>query len=68
MSIQALTDIGICVLDLEQSRAFYCDGLGFSPVTTFATSDPSTATLVDIENVDLHCLFIERDDVRIELM
>ena len=68
MTIQALTHIGICVSDLEQSRAFYCDGLGFKPVTRFETDNPDTATLVDIDNVLLNCLFIERDGVRIELM
>ena len=29
MAIQRLSHIGICVSDLERSRAFYCQGLGF---------------------------------------
>lgn len=68
MNIQALTHIGICVASIEQSRVFYCDGLGFTPVTTFATNADSTATLLEFDKVDLQCLFIERDGVRIELM
>lgn len=68
MTPQALTHIGICVSSLEESRKFYCDGLGFKPVTRFAASGTGTETLVELENVDLHCIFIERDAVRIELM
>lgn len=68
MGIQALTHIGITVSNLERSRAFYCDGLGFAPVTRFATSTAESAKLCEIEGMELECLFIARDGVRIELM
>ena len=68
MGIQALTHIGITVSDLERSAAFYCDGLGFRPVTRFATSMDSSARLCEIPGMELECLFIARDGVRIELM
>lgn len=68
MGIQALTHIGITVASLERSRTFYCDGLGFEPVTRFGANSESSARLCEIENMELECLFIERDGVRIELM
>ena len=68
MGIQALTHIGITVSDLERSATFYCDGLGFTPVTRFETSTDASARLCEIPGMELECLFIERDGVRIELM
>ena len=68
MTIQALTHIGMCVSNLERSRLFYTDLLGFKAVSKLEIADEATATLTEIPGMKLQCVFIERDGIRLELM
>ena len=57
--------IGLCVRDLERSRRFYVDGLGFTEFARFEIDRP-------IAEVDPPChltsFFIEKDGLRVELL
>jgi catechol 2,3-dioxygenase-like lactoylglutathione lyase family enzyme len=66
--IQCIAHVGICVSDLERSRRFYRDALGFKEVARLQTSSPPTRQLLQMKQVDLHALFLERDGLRIELL
>lgn len=68
MAIQCLAHVGICVSDLERSRRFYRDLLGFKETARLRVVGEPSATLLDLPDVDLHALFLERDGVRIELL
>jgi lactoylglutathione lyase len=68
MSIQAICHIGICVRDLEKSRAFYRDVLGFKEVSTLSVDDDTSKKFLELEDLHLRCIFLERDNLRIELM
>ena len=70
MTVTALTHIGICVSDLERSRAFYRDLLGMKEVSKLAIDGGTAATLMEIpeDEFELRCIFLERDGFRIELM
>jgi len=66
--VQNFAHLGICVADPERSLHFYCDLLGFRRLTKLVVSDPGSARLVGLENLELHSYFVERDAVRIELL
>ncbi len=68
MPVRFLSHFGICVSDLERSRRFYRDLLGFRPLSAMQVSDPNSAKLVEIDGLDLHATFLERDGTRIELL
>jgi catechol 2,3-dioxygenase-like lactoylglutathione lyase family enzyme len=68
MAIQCIAHVGICVSDLERSRRFYRDGLGFKEVARLQTSSGPTRQLLQMKDVDLRALFLERDGLRIELL
>ncbi|CAB4759335.1 unannotated protein [freshwater metagenome] len=57
--------LGLCVSDLERSRRFYIDGLGFTEFARFEMERP-------IAEVDLPCsltsYFIQKDGLRVELL
>jgi glyoxylase I family protein len=61
----ATSHIGLCVRDLERSRRFYVDGLGFEEFARFEITRP-------IAEVDPPCdftsFFIQKDGLRIELL
>jgi catechol 2,3-dioxygenase-like lactoylglutathione lyase family enzyme len=65
-SFQSTTShIGLCVSDLERSRRFYVDGLGFTEYARFELDRP-------IAEVDAPCsltsFFIQKDGLRVELL
>ena len=65
-SFQSTTShLGLCVSDLERSRRFYIDGLGFTEFARFEMDRP-------IAEVDLPCsltsYFIQKDGLRVELL
>lgn len=64
--IRATTShIGLCVRDLERSRRFYVDGLGFEEHARFELAQP----LAEMDGpCDLTALFIEKDGLRLELL
>ncbi|MDJ0788551.1 MAG: VOC family protein [Myxococcota bacterium] len=65
---ERLSHIGICVADLPRSRRFYCDGLGFRERARFESSGDATARLLQLDDVALSALYLERDGVCIELL
>ncbi|MEE2663562.1 MAG: VOC family protein [Myxococcota bacterium] len=68
MGILGFTHVGICVSDLERSRRFYQDVFGFAPVSELAIDGGPTEQMMELDDLELRCLFLERDGVRIELM
>jgi glyoxylase I family protein len=68
MTIQYLSHIGLCVSDLEISRRFYCDQLGFTAIHQLDVSGEEADRLLELPDLDLQVLYLERDGVRIELL
>lgn len=65
-SFRATTShLGLCVRDLERSRRFYLDGLGFTEFARFEIQRPIAE--VDAPH-DLTSYFIQKDGLRIELL
>jgi len=63
-----LTHIGICVADLSRSLAFYREGLSFREVGRFSAGDEATDTILEVEDVQVEMVYLERDGFRIELL
>ena len=57
--------IGLCVDDLDRSRRFYVDGLGFAEFARFDLTRPLAE--VDAPH-DFTSFFIQKDGLRIELL
>ena len=68
MTIQRLSHIGICVSNLERSRAFYCQGLGFQEAGELEVEGAPVDTLLALSGTQLHAVYLERDGTRIELL
>jgi catechol 2,3-dioxygenase-like lactoylglutathione lyase family enzyme len=68
MAVLRLSHIGICVSDLDRSVRFYRDLLGFKRVGELEIGGEPTSTLLQIDDVDLHAVYLERDGTRIELL
>lgn len=65
-SFQSTTShIGLCVRDLERSRRFYVDGLGFEEFARFELDRPIAE--VD-EPCSLTSFFVQKDGLRVELL
>ena len=61
----ATSHIGLCVSDLERSRRFYVDGLGFEEFARFELDHP----ISEMDGpCDLTSFFIQKDGLRIELL
>ena len=57
-----------CVADIERSRAFYTDVLGFEVVAEFTFDDAATARVLGLAWCRFTGLFLTRDGMRIELI
>ena len=57
--------IGLCVRDLERSRRFYVEGLGFEEFARFEITRPIAE--VDPPH-DITSFFIQKDGLRLELL
>jgi glyoxylase I family protein len=57
-----------CVADLERSRHFYVDVLGFEVVLEVAFDDAKTARVMGLPRCSFKGLFLKRDGQRIELI
>ena len=57
-----------CVSDIERSRAFYVDVLGFEVVAEFDFDDPATAKVMGVAGAKFKGIFMTRDGMRIELI
>ena len=68
MPIQRLSHIGICVSNLERSRAFYCQGLGFREAGKLEVAGTPVDTLLALSGTQLQAVYLERDGTRIELL
>jgi glyoxylase I family protein len=63
------THVGLCVVDLKRSLAFYRDVLGFSEVARrLRVTDAGAANLLDFPAMDLELVYLERDGIRLELL
>ena len=67
MAVLRVGHIGICVSDMERALAFYCDLLGFRPLTETDVADSLSAQLLRLPEVDQTTVFVERDGVRLAL-
>ncbi len=68
MSILRLTHIGICVSDWERSLRFYRDVLGFKHLSELQLEGEPSSTLLQLSDVALRAIYLERDGTRIELL
>lgn len=68
MAIQRVAHVGICVSDLERSRRFYRDTLGFREVARLESHSAPTRRLLQLPDAELRAAFLERDGLRLELI
>ena len=68
LPLQRLTHVGICVSDLERSRRFYGDLLGFAHEHALDVEGEPSDTLLRLRGTKLHAEYLTRDGVRIELL
>ena len=57
-----------CVSDIERSRAFYTDVLGFEVVAEFDFDDPATAKVMGVPGCVFKGIFMKLDGMRIEII
>lgn len=57
-----------CVSDIERSRAFYTDVLGFETMAEFDFDDPLTAKVMMVPECKFKGIFMKCDGLRIELI
>ena len=62
-----MSHIAICVSDWKRSLRFYHDQLGFRFVDEFELQGAYPESLHGVEGAALHCAYLEREGVRIEL-
>jgi len=67
-SVRRLTHLGICVSELERSVGFYRHALGFVEVGRFCDEHGYGSALLELEDVRLTAVYLERDAWRIELL
>ncbi len=68
MTIKYMMHVGLCVSDLNRSIRFYRDGLGFEEAGGLEISGEPTASLVEIPDLELRAVYLDRDGLRIELL
>ena len=68
MAILHFSHTGICVSDLARSTAFYRDALGFKQHHSLHFEGEPASTLLQIKNVELDVVYLERDGTVIELL
>jgi len=66
--ILRLSHIGVCVSDLDKSIAFYCGVFEFQEISRIDVSGPDVDKMMDMSDVDLSAVYLERDQTRIELL
>jgi lactoylglutathione lyase len=57
-----------CVSDIERSRRFYVDVLGFEVCAEFDFDDPDTAKVMGVPGAKFKGIFMKRDGMRIEII
>lgn len=68
VSILRFSHVGVCVSNLERSVRFYSDHLGFALVSKLSVSGPPSTQLLELDEVALDAVYLERDGVVIELL
>jgi glyoxylase I family protein len=68
VTVERFSHVGVCVTNLERSLSFYRDLLGFRTVAEGRYRGNPVDALLDLEGVDLHAVWLERDGTRIELL
>lgn len=69
MAIQHFSHLGICVSSLNRSIAFYTQVLGFIEVSrTSVGTEIGPLIELDADDIQLRSHFLERDNMRLELM
>lgn len=66
--LKALSHIGICVSDLERSRRFYTEALGFTYASELEVAGEPADSLLRLKDVKLKAVYLDRDGFRIELL
>jgi lactoylglutathione lyase len=67
MAVLRVGHIGICTSDMERALVFYCDLLGFRPLSEVDVADALSAKLLRLPTVEQRTVFVERDGVRLAL-
>jgi len=57
-----------CVSDIERSRRFYTEVLGFEVVAEFDFDDANTARVMGVPGAQFKGIFMKRDGMRIEII
>ena len=61
--------VGICVTDLERSRRFYVEALGFQHWFDLAPPDDPSAKLLGLpEPLGMQCVYLRKDEFVLELL
>lgn len=68
MAFLRLTHVGICVSDWQRSLRFYQDVLGFNRLSEIQVAGEPSDTLLQLRDVQLRAIYLERDGMRIELL
>lgn len=68
LKLHAVSHIGICVSDLEQSLGFYRDLLGFRETNRLEVQGVLASQLLQLPDVDLAAIYLERDGLTLELL
>ena len=63
-----LTHFGLCVRDIGRATEFYCAALGFTEVGRLQVDDDASARLLDVPDLVLDLVYLERDGFRLELL
>ncbi len=66
--IQSFSHVGVCVTDIERSRRFYCEGLGFTEGNMFTTDNRYHELLGIPEKLLMHNQFLRLGQTMIELI
>src|SRR5215831_1740595 len=67
-TFRKLTHIGVCVSDMERSKHFYCEVLGFRYVRELRVEGEPSDSLLRLRDVKVHAVYIERDGFELELL
>jgi glyoxylase I family protein len=67
-AIRTFSHLGMCVSDVQRSKRFYCEGLGFKSVVDFKVGKEAGKTMEIDGEIVLTSAFIRRDGVSIELL
>jgi len=68
VTVLRLSHIGICVSDIHKSTDFYCNVFGFEQVSSVNVTGKEAEKIMQLRDVDLSAVYLERDGTRIELL